>query len=234
MTSRQQRTHLKLARPQPAIDSSKPSPVFNKPGTRPNTVILFPGDYQDRDFSISSNLRSKSSTESAEDLQLLADQQKQAEEEEAKRKKWIENAKPKQWPTIIDQITGRSYGRGARKRAQARVWIQPGDGHVTVNNHRTFISYFPRLSDRDLILQPFVVTETCGKFDVAIQVKGGGLTGQAGAIRLGVARALNAYHPELYRAPLKFHGFLTRDARKVERKKVGKVKARKSPQWVRR
>ena len=101
-------------------------------------------------------------------------------------------------------------------------------------NRRPFTDYFARLSDRDLCIQPFVATETCGKFDVQVTVKGGGLTGQAGAIRLGVARALNAYNPDLYRPVLKLLGFLTRDARKVERKNVGKVKARKSPQWVRR
>eukprot|EP00985_Skeletonema_marinoi_P034333 scaffold43725_cov153-Skeletonema_marinoi.AAC.1 len=86
---------------------------------------------------------------------------------------------------------------------------------------------------REHILGPLVASQTCGKFDVTAVVKGGGLTGQAGAIRLGLARALEKYNPD-YRPPMKRHGFLTRDARMVERKKVGRVKARKSPQWVRR
>ena len=127
---------------------------------------------------------------------------------------------------------GRAYGRGSRKTAQARVWIQPGQGEIVVNR-KDFVTYFPRESDREHILGPFVASQTCGQFDVTAVVKGGGLTGQAGAIRLGLARALEKYNPD-YRPPMKRHGFMTRDPRMVERKKVGRVKARKSPQWVRR
>lgn len=150
---------------------------------------------------------------------------------EAQKKRWIENSKPPVRVSEIDE-RGRAYGRGSRKSAQARVWVQPGGGEIVVNR-KDFVSYFPRESDRDHILGPFVASQTCGKFDVTVSVNGGGLTGQAGAIRLGLARALEKYNPD-YRPPMKRHGFMTRDPRMVERKKVGRVKARKSPQWVRR
>lgn len=157
---------------------------------------------------------------------------KQHEEETRQKKKWIENSKP---PVRYIQIDdrGRAYGRGGRKTAAARVWIQPGDGYVVVNK-REFTDYFERETDRQMICEPFLATNTCCKFDVTAMVKGGGLTGQAGAIRLGVARALQNYNPKLNRPPLKKLGFLKRDPRKVERKKVGRVKARKRPQWVKR
>ena len=150
---------------------------------------------------------------------------------EAQKKRWIQNSRP---PVRISEIDerGRAYGRGTRKTAKARVWVQPGEGEIVVNR-KDFVTYFPRETDRDHILGPFVASQTCGKFDVVAMVQGGGLTGQAGAIRLGLARALEKYNPD-YRPPMKRHGFMTRDPRMVERKKVGRVKARKSPQWVRR
>lgn len=151
--------------------------------------------------------------------------------EKAKKDRWIKNASPPVRVSEIDE-RGRSYGRGSRKSAQARVWIQPGEGEIVVNR-RDFLSYFPRETHRAHVLGPFVASQTCGKFDVIAVVEGGGLSGQAGAIRLGLARALEKYNPD-YRPPMKRHGFLTRDPRMVERKKVGRVKARKSPQWVRR
>lgn len=150
---------------------------------------------------------------------------------EAQKQRWIQNASPPVRVSEIDE-RGRSYGRGTRKTAQARVWIQPGQGEIVVNR-KDFVTYFPRESDREHVLGPFVASQTCGKFDVIATVKGGGLTGQAGAIRLGLARALEKFNPD-YRPPMKRHGFMTRDPRMVERKKVGRVKARKSPQWVRR
>jgi small subunit ribosomal protein S9 len=149
----------------------------------------------------------------------------------AQKDRWIKNASPPVRVSEIDE-RGRAYGRGSRKSAQARVWIQPGEGEIVVNR-TDFLTYFPRETHRDHILGPFVASQTCGKFDVTAVVHGGGLTGQAGAIRLGLARALEKYNPD-YRPPMKRHGFLTRDPRMVERKKVGRVKARKSPQWVRR
>jgi len=151
--------------------------------------------------------------------------------EEAQKKRWIQNASPPVRVSEIDE-RGRAYGRGSRKSAQARVWIQPGEGEIVVNR-QDYLTYFPREAHREHILGPFVASQTCGKCDVTAVVNGGGLTGQAGAIRLGLARALEKYNPD-YRPPMKRHGFLTRDPRMVERKKVGRVKARKSPQWVRR
>lgn len=150
---------------------------------------------------------------------------------EAQKKRWIENSKPPIRVSEIDE-RGRAYGRGSRKTAQARVWVQPGEGEIVVNR-KEFITYFTRESDRDHVLGPLVASQTCGKFDVTAMVKGGGSRGQAGAIRLGLARALEKFNPD-YRPPMKRHGFMTRDPRMVERKKVGRVKARKGPQWVRR
>jgi len=147
-----------------------------------------------------------------------------------KMKKWSRRPAP-HLSVISDK--GESNGKGGRKTARARVWIRPGHGEVTVNR-MPFIKYFDRDTLRDDILQPLVVTRTCGRFDINAFVNGGGKSGQAGALRLGIARALNKYNPDLYRPALKYKGFMTRDARKVERKKVGLKKARKAPQWVRR
>lgn len=152
--------------------------------------------------------------------------------DEQKRARWIENAKMPVREVQIDE-RGRAYGRGGRKTSTARVWIQPGDGVITVNR-RSFVDFFPRESDRELILGPLLATNTCGQFDMTVAVEGGGVTGKAGAIRHGLARALDHYNPESYRPPMKRLGFMTRDARMVERKKIGLKKARKAPQWVRR
>lgn len=167
-----------------------------------------------------------------EEMELSEEIKEMQEEEDEQKRRWLENAKPPVRESIIDD-RGRAYGRGGRKTAAARVWIQPGLGNVVVNR-MDFVEYFERFSDRELILQPLVATETCGKFDVTVAVEGGGLTGQAGAIRHGLARALNHYNPDAYRPPLKRLGYLTRDPRMVERKKVGHLKARKKPQWVKR
>lgn len=167
-----------------------------------------------------------------EEMELAKRVKQLQDEDDDQKKRWIENAKPPVRKPVIDE-RGRAYGRGGRKTAAARVWIQPGLGHVVVN-HKDLVDYFDRTTDRELVLAPFVATQTCGKFDVTAMVDGGGLTGQAGAIRHGLARALNHYNPDLYRPPLKRLGYLTRDPRKVERKKVGHLKARKKPQWVKR
>lgn len=127
---------------------------------------------------------------------------------------------------------GRSYGTGRRKDAVARVWVKPGKGNITVNG-KSVETYFPRPVLRMLINQPFDVTNRAGEFDVVCTVKGGGLSGQAGAVRHGISRALNDYEPEL-RPILKKEGFLTRDSRVVERKKYGKAKARRSFQFSKR
>jgi small subunit ribosomal protein S9 len=127
---------------------------------------------------------------------------------------------------------GRSYATGKRKNAVARVWIRPGNGKIEVNGRDSPV-YFARPVLRMLISQPFVVTDRLGQFDVWCTVSGGGLSGQAGAVRHGISKALTFYEPGL-RPVLKHGGFLTRDSRVVERKKYGRHKARRRPQYSKR
>ncbi len=127
---------------------------------------------------------------------------------------------------------GRAYATGKRKDAVARVWVKPGSGKITVNGKEMDI-YFVRPVLRMLIRQPFDLTERGTQFDVDCSVSGGGLSGQAGAVRHGISRALVYYEPGL-RPILKKGGFLTRDARVVERKKYGRHKARRSHQFSKR
>ncbi|CAM9808253.1 unnamed protein product [Heterosigma akashiwo] len=133
-------------------------------------------------------------------------------------------------PKIDDQ--GRSYGTGRRKAAIARVWIKPGEGNFTVNS-KPMPEYFGRAAHQHDVAKPFLASGTAARFDVLCAVQGGGLTGQAGAVRLGLSRALENYNP-FNRPSLKKEGLLTRDARVVERKKPGQKKARKRFQWVKR
>ena len=123
-------------------------------------------------------------------------------------------------------------GTGRRKTSSARVYLRPGTGGFTVNK-RPFEEYFSSAMLKMIIRQPLVVTETADKFDIFVRVRGGGYTGQAGALRLGLARALVEFNPEL-RPKLKAAGFLTRDPRKVERKKYGQPGARKRFQYSKR
>lgn len=132
---------------------------------------------------------------------------------------------------VRDEL-GRSYATGKRKDAIARVWVKPGTGKVTVNG-KTMKEYFARPVLQMLLAQPFSVAGVEGEFDVMATVKGGGLSGQAGAVRHGVSKALTLYEPSL-RPALKAAGFLTRDSRVVERKKYGKRKARRSFQFSKR
>ncbi len=127
---------------------------------------------------------------------------------------------------------GRCYATGRRKNAIARVWVRPGKGEIIVNGKRVG-QYFARPVLRMLLTQPFLVTDRYNQFDVNCTCSGGGLSGQAGAVRLGISRALTNYEPEL-RPVLKLAGFLTRDPRVVERKKYGKAKARRSFQFSKR
>jgi small subunit ribosomal protein S9 len=129
-------------------------------------------------------------------------------------------------------VLERSYGTGRRKTSVARVWIKPGSGRIVVNR-RSFDGYFPRETLRMIIAQPFQVTGTDGQFDVAVNVGGGGPTGQAGAVRHGIARALVRYDEKL-RLPLKKAGLLTRDPRMRERKKYGQPGARQKFQYSKR
>jgi small subunit ribosomal protein S9 len=124
------------------------------------------------------------------------------------------------------------YGTGRRKNAVARVYLRPGSGKIHVNR-RDFDDYFPNQVLKMVIRQPLLLTETSEKFDILVNVQGGGSSGQAGAIRHGIARALLEYNAEL-RPRLKSAGFLTRDARRVERKKYGQPKARKRFQFSKR
>jgi small subunit ribosomal protein S9 len=127
---------------------------------------------------------------------------------------------------------GRSYATGRRKNAVARVWIKPGKGEINVNGKKA-AQYFARPVLRMLITQPFLVADRYNQFDVFCTVNGGGLSGQAGAVRHGISRALTNYEPDL-RGILKVAGFLTRDSRVVERKKYGRAKARRSFQFSKR
>ena len=127
---------------------------------------------------------------------------------------------------------GRAYATGRRKDASARVWIKMGSGKITING-MDVEKYFTRPVLRMIINQPFEVTNRVGQFDVVVTVTGGGLSGQAGAVRHGLSRCLDNFEPELHTA-LKRAGFLTRDPRVVERKKYGKAKARRSYQFSKR
>ena len=125
------------------------------------------------------------------------------------------------------------YGTGRRKSSVARVYLVPGNGQITING-RTIDEYFGLDTLKLIVRQPLVLTKTLDKFDVNVKVEGGGFTGQAGAIRHGIARALLEVDTEAYRADLKEAGFLTRDARMKERKKYGLKAARRAPQFSKR
>ena len=137
-------------------------------------------------------------------------------------------------PRYIQKLDpqGRAYATGKRKNAVARVWIKPGKGQITINGRDQEI-YFARPVLRMMIAQPLQIADRLGQFDVIVSVEGSGLSGQAGAVRHGISRALTYFEPGL-RPLLKQQGFLTRDSRVVERKKYGKHKARKRPQYSKR
>ena len=139
-------------------------------------------------------------------------------------------AAPSREPKIDKE--GRAYATGKRKNAVARVWIKPGRGVITINGRDQEV-YFARPVLRMMIAQPLQVSDRLGQFDVVATVLGSGLSGQAGAVRHGISKALTYYEPGL-RAVLKPHGFLTRDSRVVERKKYGRAKARRSFQFSKR
>ncbi|XP_078431384.1 ribosomal protein S5 domain 2-like superfamily protein [Wolffia australiana] len=163
-----------------------------------------------------------------EDMKLAKDDAPSARfEMERKKQEEVAKARVRQ----VDE-RGRAYGSGGRKCSSARVWIEPGDGKFFVNE-KPFDVYFPMIDHRADLLRPFSATKTLGLFDVNCTVKGGGVSGQVGAIRLGISRALQNFEPGL-RENLRSLGLLTRDSRIVERKKPGKAKARKSFQWVKR
>ncbi|MGI3903898.1 MAG: 30S ribosomal protein S9 [Janthinobacterium lividum] len=137
-------------------------------------------------------------------------------------------------PVYVQKLDaqGRAYATGKRKDAVARVWIKPGSGKISVNG-RAFDVYFARPVLRMIVQQPLGIVSRTNQYDLTITVAGGGLSGQAGAVRHGLSKALTYFEPEL-RAPLKREGFLTRDSRVVERKKYGHKKARRSFQFSKR
>ena len=143
-----------------------------------------------------------------------------------------EKAEPGEAPKSNRDSKGRAYATGKRKDAVARVWVKPGAGRITINT-RDVEAYFARPVLRMLIQQPLVAANRTGQYDVTCTVSGGGLSGQAGAVRHGLSKALMNYEPDL-RAALKRGGFITRDSRVVERKKYGKAKARRSFQFSKR
>jgi small subunit ribosomal protein S9 len=145
-----------------------------------------------------------------------------------------QTAAPQSAPTPAQKLDAqkRAYATGKRKNAVARVWIKPGNGKVTVNGREIQV-YFARPVLRMMINQPLIATKRLGQYDVTATVVGGGLSGQAGAVRHGISKALTYYEPDL-RPTLKTAGFLTRDARVVERKKYGRMKARRSFQFSKR
>ncbi len=144
-----------------------------------------------------------------------------------------DSAEP-QAPVHVQKLDkyGRAYATGKRKDAVARVWVKPGSGRITVNE-KEYTEYFGRPVLQMIVRQPILLTDRNGQFDIMATVSGGGLSGQAGALRHGISKALTYYEPEL-RTLLKRNGFLTRDARVVERKKYGKRKARRSFQFSKR
>ena len=137
-------------------------------------------------------------------------------------------------PVYVQKIDeqGRAYATGKRKDAVARVWLKPGSGRITING-KPFAEYFARPVLQMILQQPIVAAERRDQYDVTATVAGGGLSGQAGAVRHGISKALTHYEPDL-RPVLKKGGFLTRDSRVVERKKYGRAKARKSFQFSKR
>ncbi len=141
---------------------------------------------------------------------------------------------PAEAPRYVQKLDkqGRAYATGKRKDAVARVWIKPGSGQITVNQRPVEV-YFARPVLRMVLRQPLVVADRATQYDLVVSVAGGGLSGQAGAVRHGLAKALTHYEPDL-RPALKREGFLTRDSRVVERKKYGKKKARRSFQFSKR
>ncbi|MFD1943401.1 30S ribosomal protein S9 [Paradevosia shaoguanensis] len=142
----------------------------------------------------------------------------------------VANAGPVYEQKLDDQ--GRAYATGKRKDAVARVWIKPGNGKVTVNG-KDYLAYFARPVLQMILRQPIVAAGRVDQYDVVVTVAGGGLSGQAGAVRHGISQALTHFEPEL-RGVLKKGGFLTRDSRVVERKKYGRAKARRSFQFSKR
>lgn len=175
--------------------------------------------------------KEEQATETVKDLKDLGNAVKGEAKPEAVKAQKQDTAEAVERTPQID-ARGRAYATGRRKDAVARVWIKPGKGTVVVNGRDQTV-YFARQTQRLILNQPFLIVDRVGHFDVICTVKGGGLSGQAGAVRHGISRALQNFDPAM-RPALKKAGMLTRDARTVERKKIGKHKARRSKQWAKR
>jgi small subunit ribosomal protein S9 len=173
---------------------------------------------------------SQQTTNNFEDLKNLTSGKPVASNSESKKEAAPQTEAEKKEPKIDD--LGRSYATGRRKESVARVWLKKGSGKVIVNGKEQQ-AYFGRQTHLLVLNQPFLIADRVNEYDVQCTVKGGGLSGQAGAVRHGISRALENFEPDL-RPKLKAAGMLTRDARVVERKKVGKHKARRSKQWAKR
>ena len=183
------------------------------------------------------NLKEAMASSGAAEVEAAGTEAGEAEVAEAGEAEGAPVAPPPDEGAIVDREPvidkhGRSYATGKRKDAVARVWIKPGSGKINVNG-RDWEIYFARPVLRMIINQPFEAASRLEQYDVTCTVKGGGLSGQAGAVRHGISKALIYYEPDL-RAVLKKGGFLTRDSRVVERKKYGRAKARRSFQFSKR
>jgi len=185
----------------------QPPPLFNDPSTPEQLKYLY-GE-QDDEFQ--------------EDREL---------QQESKRSFIGDPPKPRSRKVFSREGVEVAFGTGSRKESAAVVSIRPGTGVVTVN-HRSFVDYFPFHAHRGEVIEPFRVTETLGMFDLRCAARGGGISGQAGAIKMALARALQNWDPE-HRPALKLGLLLRRDERMVERKKFGQPKARKKFQWAKR
>lgn len=168
----------------------------------------------------------------AEDIKSLDQLKDVVKETAAPADPQVLNTAPEAPSEPVRDQYGRAYATGKRKDAIARVWVKAGSGKVTVNG-KVMSEYFARPVLQMILRQPFDVAGVAGQYDVVATVKGGGLSGQAGAVKHGISKALQLHEPSL-RAALKASGFLTRDSRVVERKKYGKAKARRSFQFSKR
>lgn len=157
-----------------------------------------------------------------------------AEEVRTAEEYWKKTQSTHQQPQYHQELNeyGEAHAIGRRKRSRAKIWLSDGEGRIVINN-QSWVDYFPRIDHRDKVLKPLDLLGVIGKMDIRCDVKGGGVNGQAEAIRHGIARALQKWDPNM-RPALKSNGLLTRDSRVVESKKYGRKKARKSFQWVKR
>jgi small subunit ribosomal protein S9 len=193
---------------------------------------------KDRDNKPEVTVEKKPTRRKAETVTEMADigaASAEAAGQQPEKKTFMFESKPDAPPPPREKkidAQGRAYATGRRKTSAARVWIKPGSGKVTVNG-RDQVTYFARHTHRLILNQPFLIVNGVGKFDVVCTVKGGGLSGQAGAVRHGISRALQNFDPAL-RPALKKAGMMTRDDRIVERKKVGMHGARRTKQWAKR